>query len=95
MAVLPSLATFFLDDCFDNSDDDDCPLLEVLLLLSLLPLQLLSDEDTESSSLVDFVDTLSTPDLASLTGTKDNDTAAASVKEVATADTFSAGFSTT
>jgi hypothetical protein len=93
--VLPSSATFFSDNCLDDCDDDDRPLLEVLLLLPLLPLQLLSDEGTEASSLVDSVDSFSTPDLASLTGTKDDDTAAAVVKEVATALTFSVGFSTT
>jgi hypothetical protein len=93
--VLPSSATFFSNNCFDDSDDDDCPLLEVLLLLPLLQLQLLSNEDTEASSLADSVDTFSTPDLASLTGTKDDDTAAAFVEEVAMADTFSVGFSTT
>ena len=57
--VLPSSATFFSDNCLDDSDDDDRPLLEVLLLLPLLPLQVLPDEDTEASSLADSVDTFS------------------------------------
>jgi hypothetical protein len=93
--VLPSSATFFSDNCLDDSDDDDRPLLELLLLLPLLPLQLLSDEDTEASSLADSVDTFSPSDLASFMGTKDDDTAGAVVEEVAMALTFSVGFSTT
>jgi len=89
------ISYIFSDNCLDNYDDYDCPLLEVLLLLPLLPLQLLSDEDTEASSLADSVDTFSPSDLASFMGTKDDDTAGAVVEEVAMALTFSVGFSTT